>query len=144
MNKPFKYTLGVIMMVASIALISFGGLVFAQSSVTPATCLGPLVAAREVSLDNAMATYSQSLDAAYTARATALAAANTQTGGNKAIHTSVKSSWSAFTASLKAARNSWRSARNSAWSTFNTSAKSCRATQSLSDADHSIQESSGN
>jgi len=141
MNKTFKIVTGLAFL-ASCALFATS-LVFAQNN-TPSQCLGAIVAVRESALDSAMTTYTEAVSNAYAARATALAAAYAQTTSNKAIHNSVKSAWSTFTQSMKDARTTWRSARNGAWSAFGASAKSCKATQSISDADHSIQEASGN
>ena len=141
MNKTFKIITG-IAFVLSCALFS-ASFVSAQTT-TPAACLGAAVAVRESSLDAGMTIYTQALNAAYAARATALETAYAQTDGNKSVHTSIKSAWAVFAASMKDSRNTWRFARNAAWTTFSSSTKSCKALQSISDQDHSIQEVSGN
>ena len=96
-------------------------------------CVAAATAAREQSLGAGMTTYTRSVNAAYTARASALASAYTQTG-NDAIRKVVKSASSAFGAAIKVAHKNWTTARTGAWSKFRSALKACGgASASISD-----------
>lgn len=105
-------------------------------------CVGTAVATRENSLSSGMSTYSQSVNSAYTKRATDLATAYSQTTG-EAVKTGVKSAWSGFASTTKTAKRSWKNTRDNAWKTFKTSVKACKASTSITDASNSITEVSG-
>jgi len=97
-------------------------------------CVAAAVAAREQALGTGISAYTQSINDAYSARASALAAAYTQTGTD-AIKKAVKSAWTNFGAALKLGRRTWASAQGSAWSQFRTALKACGGSSTaISDA----------
>ena len=143
-NTTLKYVAGTILILFfAVLLTTFA---FAQSSTDAsiAACLGVAVNTREQALDTAMNTYTQSIDSAYSLRANSLVSAYAQTSDTAALKTSVRDAWSHFSSSLKQSKATWKASRNSTWKTFKKAAVACKATQALSDSDHSIQEASGN
>lgn len=88
------------------------------------SCVAAAVAAREQAIGGAMTTLGQDTNAAYSARASALASAYAQTEP-RSIKASVKKAWNTFNASLKVAHKNWKTAQQSAWSGFKTAIKSC-------------------
>jgi len=94
---------------------------------TTVACVAAAVAAREQTLDAGVATYTQSINTAYTTRASALASAYAQTGGSDVIRKAVNTAWQSFRAAIQLGRKTWVTAHESAWTTFRTAAKACGA-----------------
>jgi hypothetical protein len=112
------------------------------NAATKIACIGAAVNAREATLNAGIATYTNAVQAAYTARATALNNAYTGTT-TKQVRDSVKKAWSTFRASIKDARQTWKTTQKDAWATFKTAAKACKAPSGASDSEHSSSEVSG-
>jgi hypothetical protein len=93
------------------------------------SCVGAAVNTREQSLVSSVGTFTTALNAAHTARASALQQAYTNTTW-KAVSAAAKSANAAFSSSTKSARTTWDSARKGAWSTFKTAAAACRPSKS--------------
>lgn len=108
-----------------------------------AACIAAAVATREGSLGTAIGVNTAAVNAAYSARKTALAAAYTKTDV-PSIKAAVKDAWVAFGASMKVARKEWQASRQNAWNTFKKSSKECRAPASIGDAGNMGLEASGN
>jgi len=96
----------------------------ATSTVPAISCVAPAVAAREQALGAGMTTYTQNLNAAYAARATALASAYSQNTSD-AARKAVKSAWATFGAALRIAHKDWVKAQKDAWGQFRTAVKAC-------------------
>ncbi len=150
----------IIIAAVAVSLLTVGTMAFAETSVgvsanisvTPSTtsstmttkiqCVGAAVATREASIDSAMTAFTGSSNSAYSARATALAQSYTLTTA-VAVRASVKDAWTIFTSSMKTARKSWQTARNSAWTQYRTSAVACKAPTGVGDGVHASSEASG-
>jgi hypothetical protein len=114
----------------------------ASSSVEVAakiTCVGNVVNTREKAIDAAVATYTQAVNSAYSARATALQQAYAQTTLT-AVKNSKNATWSDFNKAIKSARSAWVSAKNSAWSQYRTTAVACKAPDGTGDGTNSSYE----
>ena len=147
----------IIIAAVSVALLSAGTLAFAdtmmeggvtantttQVMTTKIQCVGAAVATREASIDSAMTSFTASSNSAYSARATALQQAYTQTTA-VSVRASVKSAWMVFASSIKTARKAWQTLRTQAWTTFRAQAKVCKAPVGVSDSADASLEASGN
>ncbi|MBP9751094.1 MAG: hypothetical protein KBC95_04600 [Candidatus Peribacteraceae bacterium] len=99
-----------------------------------ATCLRPVVAARESAVLAAFKAFSVSTTNALSVRASALDGAWISTDVSARAE-AVTDAWDAYGTSSKAARKTLREARDAAWKVFNDAAKKCGGT--------SIDESAG-
>lgn len=106
------------------------------------SCVGAAVATRESTLGTAIAAHGQSVQAAYTARAAALAQAYANTSNDK-VRIGVKVAWSNFSNSLKSSAKTWRTSQNSAWTLFRTAVKACKAPVTVTDSMNAGSEVSG-
>ena len=102
-------------------------------------CVGTAVAARENALTSAASTETQSVAAAYAARASALNAAYQNTDPTQ-VKTAVKKAWSAFTSATKGARQTWQRSRENSWKTFRDAAKQCKGAEDIADSSNSSAE----
>lgn len=141
MNKTLT-TVAALVFGLSAALPAFA----ATATTTPAgispatlTCVGSAVAARESALGTGIGTFNQAVAAAYSARATALAAAYA-TGNGTQARTGVKAAWSTFSKSVSSARAAWKTSRLNAWTTYRTTVKTCHAAPSATDSQNSVSE----
>ncbi len=116
-----------------------------QPALNPTTiaCVRTAVTNRESSLDSAIGIYTQSVNTAYSTRASALASAYTLTD-RTSIRNAVRAAWSAFNSSMKSARKAWQSARESAWNTFRTASRTCKVPSDISDQSNMGSDVSGN
>jgi hypothetical protein len=105
-------------------------------------CISAAVDAREKALVAGEGSFTKAVDAAYSARATALHSAYTQSG-NDAIRKAVDAAWKSFTEATRSAQKTWRSAQGDAWKSFNTAARACKAPSSVNDTKKSKSEISG-
>ena len=87
-------------------------------------CVAAAVDAREAALDTGVGTFASDINAAYTARKSALATAYAQTDPG-AIRTSVKTAWKTFAAALRLAGKNWKTVQRGAWEQFKTAVKAC-------------------
>jgi hypothetical protein len=99
-----------------------------------ATCLRPVVAAREAATLAAFKAFSASVTSALSVRASALDGAWISSDVS-ARAKAVNAAWSAYGDAAKTARKTLRDARDAAWKTFKDAAKKCGGT--------SIDESAG-
>lgn len=142
----------IIIATASLTLAAaFALTAFAEATTTPAspadiatkiTCVGAAVATREQAIDTAMTSYTASTNSAYSARATALGQAYSQTT-LMTVRSAVKKAWSDFTMTMKTARKTWQSTRMSAWSQYKTSTAVCKAPAGTGDGANSSSEVTG-
>lgn len=113
---------------------------------TPAqvACVLTAVSVRESALNSGMSALTGAMMSAYSTRTAALQQAySSTTVGSGTIKNAVQTAWSAFRASMKQARNTWQTTRNSSWSTFRTSVKACKASAAITDTNKSSSEASG-
>ena len=110
---------------------------------TQIACVGSAVNTREQSLDAGITTLTQAQNAAYSARAGALAQAYTLTSGNGAIRTAIRAAWTTFSAAMRTARTAWQKTRSTAWATFRTTVKACKAPAVATDSANSSLDASG-
>ncbi len=139
-----KKIIGILTILASLTL-ALPALAQTTSTVLPSTtltCIAAAVAARESALDTAYSTFSQSIQAAYSARASALAQAWTITN-TKQRNAAIRAAWSAFNTAKRTANKTWITSRNSAWAQFRASVKTCKAPLSSTDSANSNSEVSG-
>ena len=87
-------------------------------------CIAAAVAAREGSLDTAVAGKMTAINAAYGARAGALATAYASSDP-ATVKAGEKAAWNAFAASVGAAQKTWKAAQESAWTQFRAALKAC-------------------
>ena len=106
-------------------------------------CVAAAVAAREATLGTGATQLANDTSAAYSARASALAAAYSQSNAD-AVKAAVKTVWDQFKGAMQAARKAWQSSRSSAWSGFKAAVKACgNGSTSVSDAGNAGSEVSG-
>jgi hypothetical protein len=87
-------------------------------------CVSVAASTREIAIGSAVTKFTTDTNAAYTARASALASAYAQ-GSNDAIKEAVKTAWQQFATSLKATKKAWVQARDDAWKQYKTTLKTC-------------------
>ncbi len=145
MTKKILGSLAIVGMIAVAAttLAQTSSTTPSQTVINKISCVGTAVNAREQAIDTAMSTYTQGVNAAYGARATALSQAYSQTT-MKSVRSAVKAAWSTFNASVKSARKAWQTARNTAWTQYRTTAVQCKAPAGTGDGVNSSLEASGN
>lgn len=112
------------------------------SSTPDIACISAAVDAREEALGDGSGVFTKAIDSAYSARATALHSAYTQSG-TEAIRKAVEAAWKSFTSATKEAQKTWRAAQHTAWKEFNIAARACKAPSSVSDSRRSSSEVRG-
>lgn len=90
-------------------------------------CVGAAVAAREAALGTGFKTYADKVSAAFTKRASDLAAAWKITDA-KQRRAAIKTAWEAGRKSKKEARQGWAKAHKAAWEAFRMVVKACGKT----------------
>ncbi len=113
-----------------------------QALAVDTACVGAAVHAREEALTLASAAQTQTVAAAYAARAAALDTAYTSTDLSS-VRNSVRTAWDTFATVTKNAKKTWQSGRENAWKTFRNAIKSCKGAESVSDASSAPLEQQG-
>lgn len=88
-------------------------------------CMQMSVDKRESILSSAIGVYGAALQAAYSARKTALRDAWTKTDA-KERNAAIKAVWATFHKAKKTAKEHWRTAQQPAWKQFRADAKACK------------------
>ncbi len=105
-------------------------------------CVGAAIVTRETALDAGVMAHAQSVQAAYTTRATALKQAYSATTTIQ-LKGSVKASWSVYSSSIKSATKTWKTTQANAWTAFKVAAKNCNPPAGVSDSFNSSAELTG-
>ena len=118
---------------AGVAAVVLPVLAAAKLTPTQISCVAAAVTAREIQLTAGIQTYTQAVNAAYSARSSALQAAwaNTTTS---AVNAGVRVAWTAFRNAMKTATSTWKGTKQGAWKQFNSAEKTCKVPAASTDA----------